>query len=97
MAQTNRYALLSVANKDGIVEFAQGLVDLGWSIRASGGTATTLMDANVPVRDVAEMVGGGAILGHKVVTMPACWQIRTIRRTSQRWNGSACPSSTSCA
>ncbi|MEK7451903.1 MAG: bifunctional phosphoribosylaminoimidazolecarboxamide formyltransferase/IMP cyclohydrolase PurH, partial [Patescibacteria group bacterium] len=56
-------ALLSVYNKDGIVAFAQSLVSLGWNIFASGGTAKTLTDANVPVTDVAQLVGGGAILG----------------------------------
>ncbi len=62
-------ALLSVYNKDGIVAFAQSLVSLGWNIFASGGTAKTLTDANVPVTDVAQLVGGGAILGHRVVTL----------------------------
>lgn len=62
-------ALLSVYHKDGIVEFAQGLVALGWDILASGGTAKTLAAGGVPVRDVSELVGGGAILGHRVVTL----------------------------
>lgn len=62
-------ALLSVYEKAGIVEFAEGLVALGWRILASGGTAAALTKAGVPVTDVAGMVGGGAILGHKVVTL----------------------------
>ncbi len=64
-----RSALLSVYDKTGIVEFADGLVDLDWTIYASGGTAKALSDAGTPVRDVAELVGGGAILGHRVVTL----------------------------
>ena len=64
-----RAALLSVYDKSGIVEFAEGLVDLDWTIYASGGTAKALADAGVPVTDVAELVGGGAILGHRVVTL----------------------------
>lgn len=64
-----RAALLSVYNKTGIVEFAQGLVELDWAIYASGGTAKALLDAGVPVTDVAELVGGGAILDHRVVTL----------------------------
>jgi phosphoribosylaminoimidazolecarboxamide formyltransferase/IMP cyclohydrolase len=64
-----RTALLSVYRKDGIVEFAKELVALGWEILASGGTAKTLTGAGVPVKDVAELVGGGAILGHRVVTL----------------------------
>ena len=62
-------ALLSVYHKDGIVEFARELAALGWNILASGGTARVLRDNNVPVRDVAELIGGGAILGHRVVTL----------------------------
>ena len=61
-------ALLSVYNKEGIVEFAMDLVALGFDILASGGTAKVLMDANVPVIDVALIVGD-PILGHRVVTL----------------------------
>ena len=64
-----RTALLSVYDKTGIVEFAQELVRLGWVIYSSGGTAGVLAEARVPVADVAELVGGGAILGHRVVTL----------------------------
>lgn len=64
-----RTALLSVFHKEGIVEFARGLVALGWTLYASGGTARYLKEACIPVTDVAELVGGGAILGHRVVTL----------------------------
>lgn len=62
-------ALLSVYNKSGIEEFARQLVELDWQLLASGGTAKTLAKAGVTVQDVAELVGGGAILGHRVVTL----------------------------
>lgn len=62
-------ALLSVYHKAGIVEFAQKLLALGWQLLASGGTAKTLNDAGLPAKDIAELVGGGAILGHRVVTL----------------------------
>ena len=64
-----RTALLSVFDKTGIVEFAEGLVELDWTIYASGGTAKTLLDAGLPVKDVSELAGGEAILGHRVVTL----------------------------
>lgn len=65
-----RTALLSVYDKGGIVEFAKELLALGnWQILASGGTAATLKEASIPVKDVADLVGGGAILGHRVVTL----------------------------
>lgn len=62
-------ALLSVYNKEGIIDFAEGLHDLGWSIYASGGTAKQVELAGVPVTNVAELVGGEAILEHRVVTL----------------------------
>lgn len=62
-------ALLSVYDKTGIVEFAQGLADLGWQVYASGGTAKVVADAGIKVTDVSELVGGSAILGHRVVTL----------------------------
>ena len=62
-------ALLSVYNKEGIEEFAKDLIDLGWEIIASEGTAKTLNDANIPVQDIAAIVGGNSILNHRVVTL----------------------------
>jgi phosphoribosylaminoimidazolecarboxamide formyltransferase/IMP cyclohydrolase len=62
-------ALLSVYDKTGIVEFARNLHELNWNIYSSGGTAKALSDAGIPVTDVATLVGGSAILGHRVVTL----------------------------
>lgn len=62
-------ALISVFDKVGIVAFVRALVALGFNIISSGGTAKVLREAGIPVRDVAELVGGDAILGHRVVTL----------------------------
>ena len=62
-------ALLSVYDKAGITEFAQQLHDLGWELISSGGTATAISAAGIPVIDVAEITGYPAILGHRVVTL----------------------------
>jgi phosphoribosylaminoimidazolecarboxamide formyltransferase/IMP cyclohydrolase len=62
-------ALISVYDKSGIEDFARGLVDLGWTVYASGGTAAKITAAGIAVTDVAELVGGEAILGHRVVTL----------------------------
>lgn len=62
-------ALLSVYNKKGIADFARELHKLGWTIYASGGTAKEIASKKTPVKDVASLVGGGAILGHRVVTL----------------------------
>ena len=64
-----KIALLSVYNKEGIVEFAKELVSLDYKIYASGGTAKVLSSADVPASDVSKLVGGKAILGHRVVTL----------------------------
>lgn len=69
LLKTNNNALLSVYDKMGIAEFAKGLHKLGWNIISSGGTAKVVAEAGVPVTDVAELVGGEAILGHRVVTL----------------------------
>ncbi|MEK7080780.1 MAG: bifunctional phosphoribosylaminoimidazolecarboxamide formyltransferase/IMP cyclohydrolase PurH, partial [Patescibacteria group bacterium] len=44
-----KIALISVYNKEGIADFARRLVDLGWKIISSGGTAKHLFDAGIPV------------------------------------------------
>lgn len=67
--EQQKQALLSVFHKTGIVEFAQELVALGFGLLASGGTAKHLKKHGLEVRDVADLVGGGAILDHRVVTL----------------------------
>ncbi|MDI6778085.1 MAG: hypothetical protein QMD77_02740 [Patescibacteria group bacterium] len=62
-------ALISAYHKENIEKFAKKLVDLGWGILASGGTAKYLVEHGIKVRDVAKLVGGKAILGHRVVTL----------------------------
>src|SRR5687768_6882647 len=62
-------ALISVYDKAGITDFARELIKLDWNIYASGGTAKALSAAKIAVTDIAKLVGGGAILGHKVVTL----------------------------
>lgn len=62
-------ALISVYDKTGIVPFAGGLHELGVNVYASGGTARQISEAGLPVTDVADLVGGDAILGHRVVTL----------------------------
>lgn len=69
MAEIAGNALLSVFDKTGIEEFARELSELGWRIYASGGTAETIKKAGVKVTDTSELSKGGAILGHRVVTL----------------------------
>lgn len=69
MKEKQKVALLSVYYKDGIIEFAQELLALGWRLLASAGTFKHLEAAGLPVANVASLVGGDPILGHKVVTL----------------------------
>ena len=62
-------ALISVYNKDGVADFAKALVDLGWKIISSGGTAKHLVEKGIQVTDVAEITGMPAILSHRVATL----------------------------
>jgi len=64
-----RNALLSVYRKEGIVEFAKLLIKQGFTIYASGGTFKHLKANEVEALPVADLVGGEAILGHRVVTL----------------------------
>ena len=69
MSKRRQVALLSVFRKEGIVEFARSLRQLGFRLLASGGTAKALKEAGIPVTDVSSLTGRKAILGHKVVTL----------------------------
>jgi phosphoribosylaminoimidazolecarboxamide formyltransferase/IMP cyclohydrolase len=69
MSDAGGIALLSVYDKAGIAEFARGLVELGWQVYASGGTAKAIQEAGIAVSDISDLMGGGAILGHRVVTL----------------------------
>lgn len=62
-------ALLSAYDKSGIVELGQALVDLGWELLSSGGTARVLTEAGVPVLTTEEVTGFPDMLGHRVVTL----------------------------
>jgi phosphoribosylaminoimidazolecarboxamide formyltransferase/IMP cyclohydrolase len=62
-------ALLSVSNKDGLVPLAQGLLEAGYQLISSGGTAAALQAAGLPVTKVAEHTGAPEILGGRVKTL----------------------------
>ncbi|MEO5679444.1 MAG: bifunctional phosphoribosylaminoimidazolecarboxamide formyltransferase/IMP cyclohydrolase, partial [Acidimicrobiales bacterium] len=62
-------ALLSAYDKTGLPAFAAGLVDLGWDIVSSGGTARVLADHGIPHVTVEEVTGSPSMLGHRVVTL----------------------------
>jgi phosphoribosylaminoimidazolecarboxamide formyltransferase/IMP cyclohydrolase len=62
-------AILSVYNKSGLIEFAKGLADLGWTLLASGGTAKLLRENSIAVTEVADYTKSPEILGGRVKTL----------------------------
>ncbi|MEL6439059.1 MAG: bifunctional phosphoribosylaminoimidazolecarboxamide formyltransferase/IMP cyclohydrolase [Cyanobacteria bacterium J06621_8] len=65
----SRLALLSVSDKTGIVALASQLVEWGFEIISSGGTAKTLQDAGITVTKVSDYTGSPEILGGRVKTL----------------------------
>jgi phosphoribosylaminoimidazolecarboxamide formyltransferase/IMP cyclohydrolase len=62
-------ALISVYDKTGLVPFARGLLDLGFELVASGGTASELEYAGLPVTPVEQVTGFAEMLGGRVKTL----------------------------
>ncbi|HEY0983504.1 MAG TPA: bifunctional phosphoribosylaminoimidazolecarboxamide formyltransferase/IMP cyclohydrolase, partial [Schlesneria sp.] len=57
MTVSSRRALISLSNKQGLVHFAQQLVQLGFELLSTGGTRQALETAGIPVIDVAQYTG----------------------------------------
>ena len=62
-------ALLSVSDKTGLAEFAQGLSELGWEILSTGGTAKLLQEQGIAVTPVEHVTGFPEILSGRVKTL----------------------------
>lgn len=62
-------ALISVSDKSGIVEFAQGIDKLGVEILSTGGTAKTLKEAGLNVKDVSEHTGFPEMMDGRLKTL----------------------------
>ena len=65
----NYYALLSVSNKSGIVDFGEGLVRAGYTLISSGGTHAALQAEGIPAMKVSEYTGSPEILEGRVKTL----------------------------
>jgi phosphoribosylaminoimidazolecarboxamide formyltransferase / IMP cyclohydrolase len=66
---TIKQALLSVSDKTGLVDFAKVLHGLGITLLSTGGTATRLRDAGVPVTEVSDYTGFPEMLDGRVKTL----------------------------
>lgn len=64
-----RRALISVSDKTGIVEFAQGLHGAGVEILSTGGTAKLLSNEGVPVTEVSSYTGFPEMMDGRVKTL----------------------------
>lgn len=64
-----RRALISVYNKEGIIDFAKELVHLGWEIISTGGTSKVLQDAGIDIIEVENITNFPEILDGRVKTL----------------------------
>ena len=64
-----KLALLSVSNKDGLIEFAQALHKRGVQILSTGGTASALEKAGIAVKQVSAHTGFPEIMDGRVKTL----------------------------
>ena len=62
-------ALISVSDKSGLVDFARRLSSASVELISTGGTARSLREAGLEVRDVSELTGFPEILGGRVKTL----------------------------
>ena len=68
MSQVRR-ALISVSDKSGVAELARSLVDLDIELLSTGGTASLIREAGLPVTDVSEHTGFPEIMAGRVKTL----------------------------
>ncbi|WP_299360533.1 bifunctional phosphoribosylaminoimidazolecarboxamide formyltransferase/IMP cyclohydrolase [uncultured Paracoccus sp.] len=64
-----RRALISVSDKSGLTELAQGLAARGVELLSTGGSATALREAGLTVRDVADLTGFPEMMDGRVKTL----------------------------
>ena len=62
-------ALISVSDKTGVLDFARELHALGIKLVSTGGTASLLTDAGLPVAEVADHTGFPEMLDGRVKTL----------------------------
>lgn len=85
-----KIALLSVWDKSGVVEFASGLAELGWTLLSTGGTARALREAGLPVTEVSGYTGSPEILGGRVKTLHPKIHAGILRRDDNPADAETC-------
>ncbi len=64
-----RWALISVSDKSGLLGLATQLLDLGFALVSTGGTARALADADLAVTEVSDYTGFPEIMAGRVKTL----------------------------
>jgi phosphoribosylaminoimidazolecarboxamide formyltransferase/IMP cyclohydrolase len=64
-----RRAIISVSDKTGVISFAKDLSQMGVEILSTGGTAKTLRENGIPVKDISEYTGFPEMLDGRVKTL----------------------------
>lgn len=67
--QEDRNGIISVFNKDGVVDLAKGLDELGFQLYSTGGTGQRISEAGIDVEDISELTGNPEILDDRVKTI----------------------------
>lgn len=67
--EKKRTALLSVFEKNGLVEFARNLTELNYRLVSTGGSARVLREAGLEVMDVSELTGFPEMMDGRVKTL----------------------------
>lgn len=66
---SKKRAIISVSDKQGCVEFAKGLCELGFEVLSTGGTAKAIAAAGIPVTEVSSITGFPECLDGRVKTL----------------------------
>jgi phosphoribosylaminoimidazolecarboxamide formyltransferase / IMP cyclohydrolase len=80
-------AILSAHDKTGLIEFAKGLTNLGWTLLASGGTAKLLRQNDISVMEVADYTQSPEILGGRVKTLHPAIHSGLLARPTEEDHG----------
>ena len=64
-----RRALISVSDKTGLIELAQGLAERGVELLSTGGTARAMREAGLAVRDVSDITNFPEMMDGRVKTL----------------------------
>lgn len=65
----NKYAIISVSDKTGVVDFARGITDLNYTVLATGNTAKLLVENNIPCTEIRDFTGFPEIFDGRVKTL----------------------------